>query len=98
MNITDSQAEYCRKVQNSLANSGFRVDTDLRNEKIGFKIREHTLQKIPFLLIVGDREMENQTIAVRSRSGEDLGSMPIDQFVETLTKAVARLGRVVSEE
>ena len=78
MNITDRQAEYSGEVAKSLQDKGFRVDLDLRNEKIGFKIREHTLQRTPYLLVVGDREMENRQVAVRTRSGEDLGSMDIE--------------------
>ncbi len=84
MNITDAQSEYAESVRKALANQGFRVESDLRNEKIGYKIREHTLQRVPFLLVVGDRERENGLVAVRARSGEDLGSMTLDQFVERL--------------
>ena len=65
-------------------NQGFRVQADLRNEKIGYKIREHTLQKIPYLLVVGDREKENGMIAVRTRSGEDLGTMKVEDFLARL--------------
>ncbi|AMJ58581.1 MULTISPECIES: threonine--tRNA ligase [Stenotrophomonas] len=83
-NITDAQADYVDEVRKSLANQGFRVDADLRNEKIGYKIREHTLQRVPYLLVVGDREKENGAVAVRSRSGEDLGSMSVQAFVERL--------------
>ncbi|HEX5756216.1 MAG TPA: threonine--tRNA ligase, partial [Arenimonas sp.] len=85
MNITDAQADYVEEVRKALANQGFRVASDLRNEKIGYKIREHTLQKVPYLLVVGDREKENGVVAVRTRSGEDLGSL-------TLTEFAARLG------
>ncbi|HEX4480198.1 MAG TPA: threonine--tRNA ligase [Rudaea sp.] len=84
MNITDAQADYAAEVAKTLVKQGFRVEDDLRNEKIGYKIREHTLQKVPFLLVVGDREKENGLIAVRARSGEDLGSMPLSAFVEKL--------------
>ncbi|HEC06817.1 MAG TPA: threonine--tRNA ligase [Thiolapillus brandeum] len=84
MNITDKQAEYVEKVAEKLKKQGIRVQIDLRNEKIGFKIREHTLQRIPYLLVVGDREMENAAVAVRKRGGEDLGAMPIDEFVSHL--------------
>jgi len=84
LNITDKQAEYTRKFADSLQNKGFRVDLDLRNEKIGFKIREHTLQRIPYLLVVGDREMENHSVAVRTRSGEDLGTINREEFAERL--------------
>jgi threonyl-tRNA synthetase len=97
LNITDKQGDYAQKLAERLQNSGFRAEVDLRNEKIGFKIREHTIQKVPYLLVVGDREVEQQTLAVRSRSGEDLGSMGYDAFVELLTKDVARRGRVVLE-
>jgi threonyl-tRNA synthetase len=83
-NITDAQAEYVEQVRKTLANQGFRVDADLRNEKIGYKIREHTLQRVPYLLVVGDREKENGAVAVRTRSGEDLGSMSVEAFVERL--------------
>ena len=83
-NITDAQAEYVAEVQKTLSNQGFRVEADLRNEKIGFKIREHTLQRVPYLLVVGDREKENGAVAVRTRSGEDLGTMSVSAFAETL--------------
>jgi threonyl-tRNA synthetase len=96
LNITDKQSQYCTEVEESLKNKGFRVTTDLRNEKIGFKIREHTLQKIPYLLVVGDKEVESGSVAVRKRGGEDLGPMTIDDFCEYLGQDVARLGR--SEE
>ncbi|WP_028300014.1 threonine--tRNA ligase [Oceanospirillum beijerinckii] len=83
MNITDKQAEYCQKIEKTLRNKGFRASSDLRNEKIGFKIREHTIHKVPYLAVIGDKEVEAGTVAVRSRSGEDLGSMSIEQ-VEAL--------------
>jgi threonyl-tRNA synthetase len=98
MNITDRQAEYVESAVKTLANQGFRVDADLRNEKIGFKIREHTVQKVPFLLVAGDREVEAGLLAVRSRSGEDLGSMSIDQVGEFLAAEVAKRGRSVMED
>ncbi|WP_136680942.1 threonine--tRNA ligase [Neptunomonas sp. XY-337] len=88
MNITDKQAEYCDNVVKTLENCGFRATSDLRNEKIGFKIRERTLQKVPYLLVVGDKEVENGCVAVRTRSGEDLGSMPIEAFTDLLSKDV----------
>jgi len=93
VNITDSQSEYCQNVEKTLRNKGFRVFSDLRNEKIGFKIREHAIQKIPYVLVVGDKEMETGSIAVRTQKGEDLGSMSIDAFCERLTTDVNRLGR-----
>ena len=84
MNITDAQGEYVAQVQKILANQGFRVTSDLRNEKIGYKIREHTLQRVPYLLVAGDREKEQGLVAVRSRSGEDLGTMAPEAFAERL--------------
>ncbi|HKM37410.1 MAG TPA: threonine--tRNA ligase [Thiopseudomonas sp.] len=93
MNISEKQSEFARKVEKKLLESEFRVTSDLRNEKIGFKIREHTLLKVPYLLVIGDREVETQTIAVRTRSGEDLGSMTVEQFSELLDAAVSRRGR-----
>jgi threonyl-tRNA synthetase len=84
LNITDAQAEYAAKIAKDLANQGLRAESDLRNEKIGYKIREHTLQKVPYLLVAGDREKENGTIAVRTRAGEDLGAMPLDRMIERL--------------
>ena len=81
MNITDKHAEYVQEMAITLKKQGYRVECDLRNEKIGFKIREHTLQRIPYLLVAGDREVESSSIAVRAQGGEDLGSMPVNQFV-----------------
>jgi len=97
LNITDKQSEYAQKVEESLKNNGFRVASDLRNEKIGFKIREHTIQKVPYLLVVGDKEVESQTVAVRARRGEDLGSMDLDAFIARLAADVACRGRIVLE-
>src|SRR5690625_1123803 len=93
MNITDAQAGYVAEVTESLKSKGFRAINDLRNEKIGFKIREHTLRKVPFLLVVGDREKENGTVSVRSRDGKDYGSMTVDDFSQLLAAEVARRGR-----
>ena len=84
MNITDNQAEYVKNIRETLQNQGFRAKADLRNEKIGFKIREHTLQRIPYLLVVGDKEVENHTVAVRTRRGDDMGSMSIGDFAQQL--------------
>ncbi|WP_461517774.1 threonine--tRNA ligase [Porticoccus sp.] len=95
MNITDAQADYVSSVADALKNKGFRVENDLRNEKIGFKIREHTIQKVPYLLVIGDREVETQTVAVRTRSGEDLGIMQVSAFAELLAQDVNRRGRVI---
>ncbi len=93
MNITDNQAEFANKVQDTLIKQGFRAETDLRNEKIGFKIRAHTLSKTPYLLVVGDKEVETGSVAVRSLSGEDLGSMSVEQFAERLASDAAKCSR-----
>ncbi|GGY44045.1 threonine--tRNA ligase [Bacterioplanes sanyensis] len=93
LNITDNQAQYCADLADRLNSLGFRADADLRNEKIGFKIREHTLHKVPFLLVVGDKEVEANTVAVRTRSGEDLGVMGVDDFMAKLEHAIAQRGR-----
>lgn len=89
-NITDAQADYVREVTQTLVDKGFRVQSDLRNEKVGYKIREHTMQKVPYLLVVGDREKETGTVSVRTRSGEDLGSMSLADFVERLETETRR--------
>jgi threonyl-tRNA synthetase len=93
MNITDRQAGYCQEVAKSLKNKGFRVEADLRNEKIGFKIREHTIQRVPYLLVAGDKEVEANTLAVRDRSGKDLGVMSLEDFTDLLRQDLQRLGR-----
>jgi len=98
LNITDRQADYACEVVEALTNQGFRVDPDLRNEKIGFKIREHTLQRVPYLLVVGDREVESGTVSVRTRGGEDLGSMSVADFAARLGTDVAQLGRTSEED
>ncbi|WP_111411767.1 threonine--tRNA ligase [Billgrantia lactosivorans] len=82
MNITDAQRDYAVGLERRLQKFGLRVKADLRNEKIGFKIREHTLQKVPYLLVVGDKEVEADSVAVRTRTGEDLGTMTVDAFIE----------------
>ena len=84
MNITDAQQDYAAEITQALVKQGFRVNADLRNEKIGYKIREHTLQKVPYLLVVGDREKENGLVSVRVRTGEDLGQMPLAGFADRL--------------
>jgi threonyl-tRNA synthetase len=84
MGITDRQADYATSVKNRLANQGFRVILDLRNEKISYKIREHSLQKLPYQVVVGDKEMQANTVAVRTRSGEDLGAMSLEAFTARL--------------
>ncbi|MET4693483.1 threonine--tRNA ligase [Endozoicomonas lisbonensis] len=93
LNITDRQAEYASELETRLTENGYRVKADLRNEKIGFKIREHTLNKVPYLIVIGDKEMENRTVAVRTRTGEDLGTMPVEAFVELLAADVNKRGR-----
>ncbi len=98
MNITDRQSDYTKKLEQFLVQQGFRVESDLRNEKIGYKIREHTLQKVPYLLVVGDRELETETVAVRTRSGKDLGSLPYHVFSEKLAAEVSSRGRITLED
>jgi threonyl-tRNA synthetase len=97
MNITDRQADYVREVTETLQNQGLRVESDLRNEKVGFKIREHTLQRVPYLLVAGDREAGSRSLAVRTRSGKDLGVMSVEAFAEKLAQEVASRGRTVLE-
>jgi len=98
MNITDNQAECAKRVQQSLVEQGLKVELDLRNEKIGFKIREHTLKRVPYMLVIGDRELETNTVAVRTRSGEDLGAMSTDELVTRLSDEIASRGQTVLED
>jgi len=98
MSITDRSQEFAAEVVKTLSNHGIRAKSDLRNEKIGFKIREHTILKVPFLLVLGDREVENRTVAVRTRGGEDLGVMDLDALIELFSTEIARRGRVVLED
>ncbi len=84
LNITDAHAAYAGQVAQTLVDRGFRAQVDLRNEKVGYKIREHAMQKVPYLVVVGDREKETGTVAVRTRSGEDLGDMSLDGFIERM--------------
>ena len=93
INITDSQAEYANLVTQSMQNKGFRVNCDLRNEKIGFKIRGHSMQRVPYLLVVGDKEIENGTVAVRTRDGEDLGSMTLEEVTSLFERDTKRRSR-----
>ncbi|QUX92174.1 threonine--tRNA ligase [Marinomonas sp. A3A] len=93
MNITDRQADYCSDLEKRLNSNGFRAKLDLRNEKIGFKIREHTLQRVPYMIVVGDKEVEQQQVAVRTRTGEDLGVMSISDFEGLLQQEIARRSR-----
>ena len=97
MNITDGQADYCRKAAEFLRNQGLRVEMDLRNEKVGFKIREHTLQRVPYLLVAGDRESGSNSLAVRTRNGKDLGAMSLESIAAGLAEEVASRGRTVLE-
>jgi threonyl-tRNA synthetase len=93
MNITDNQAEYCQNIAEKIEEKGYRAYLDLRNEKIGFKIREHTIGKIPYLLVVGDTEVETNTVAVRTRTGEDLGVMSLDSLFQIFDRDLIRKGR-----
>lgn len=93
LNITDAQAEYAEKVVKTLTEAGLRASTDLRNEKIGFKIREHTVQRVPYLLVVGDKERESDSVTVRSRSGEDMGSMNLVELVDYFQQVEASKAR-----
>ena len=93
MGITDKHAEYVQKIEESLKKEGFRALADLRNEKIGFKIRELTIQRVPYQLVLGDKEAESNTVAVRTRSGEDLGSMSLEAFSELLSADIAARSR-----
>lgn len=94
MNITDKQAGFAKKAHQYLAEQGFKIELDLRNEKIGFKIREHTIQRVPYMLVIGDRELETNTVAVRTRGGEDLGSMSLDDLVNRFSAEIVSRGRV----
>ncbi|WP_292750120.1 threonine--tRNA ligase [Methylophaga sp. UBA3593] len=98
MGITDKQSDYVQQIAQQLKNQGFRADADLRNEKIGFKIREHTLRRVPYLIVVGDREAQENAVAVRTRKGEDLGAMSLESFVSLLQEDVARRGRIILED
>jgi threonyl-tRNA synthetase len=93
-NITDNQADFVKKVEKTLRDKGFRAISDLRNEKIGFKIREHTIQKVPYLVIVGDQEVASATLSVRARGGADLGTKTLDEFIALFAADVANKARV----
>jgi len=88
LTISEKHNDYATKISQILQNKGIRANFDLRNEKIGFKIREHTLQKVPYLLIIGDKEVENNLVAVRTREGKDLGAMTIDTIYDTLQQEI----------
>ena len=89
LNISEHQADYAREVASNLQKSGFRVESDLRNEKITYKIREHSLQKLPYQIVVGDKEKAANLVAVRARGGEDLGQMTLESFVAMLQRDCA---------
>ena len=84
LNISDAQADYAKAVAQNLKKQGFRVQLDLRNEKITYKIREHSVQKLPYIIVIGDKERDAGTVAVRARGNVDLGVMPVDLLVERL--------------
>jgi threonyl-tRNA synthetase len=98
MGISQNQSEYAAQVAKELQNKGFRADIDLRNEKIGFKIREHTLRRVPYLVVIGEREAQDNAVAVRTRKGENLGVMSLDEFMTTLNEDIARRGRLILED
>ena len=99
MNITDSQADYVQQVVKTLSDAGLRVKADLRNEKVGFKIREHTLRRVPYMLVCGDKEIAEGKIAVRTRKGADLGTFKVEEFAEILKNQVrGRELKLLSEE
>ena len=89
-NITDRQADFANQVVEKLTAAGFRARADLRNEKIGFKIRELSIARIPYMVVLGDREVENNQVAVRARDGQDLGSMSVDDFLTLLSDEASR--------
>jgi threonyl-tRNA synthetase len=89
-NISDSQADYVQKITEKMQAAGFRVESDLRNEKVGYKVRAHTLQRVPFILVVGDREKEENTVSVRTRGGDNLGVKTVDEWIaemQTMTNS-----------
>ena len=92
LSIADRHHDHAKNLVTALNNQGFRANLDLRNEKIGFKIREHTLLKVPYLLVVGDREVEEQLVSVRQRDGTDLGSLSLPALVDHLQADVNNLG------
>jgi threonyl-tRNA synthetase len=98
MGITERQEKYCLEAAENLKNQGLRVETDLRNEKVGFKIREHTIKRVPYLLVAGDRETEGRTLAVRTRNGKDLGTVGLSDLGSLLCEEVASRGRLVLED
>ena len=97
LNITDNQRDYCQNLAKKWDSLGYRVNADLRNEKIGFKIREHTINKVPFLVVIGDKEVENNAVAVRTRKGEDLGTLSLEAFEQLMADEINRKGRTKTE-
>ncbi len=98
MSITDRQVDFVKSVEKKLLNNDIRVISDLRNEKIGFKIREHTLQRVPYMLVIGDRESEESKVAVRTRDGRDLGVMSVDEFLDKIQTDIVNFGNEAVEE
>jgi threonyl-tRNA synthetase len=96
LSITQDQAEYARSVEQMLLKQGFRATCDVRSDKIGYKIREHSMQKLPYILVVGDKERDAGTVAVRGRGGVDLGTLPLTEFISHLTKDIASKGLVAA--
>ncbi|MCK5666276.1 MAG: threonine--tRNA ligase, partial [Thiotrichaceae bacterium] len=92
MGITDKQADYVNDFVKTLKNAGLRAESDLRNEKIGFKIREHTLARVPYILVAGDREIENNSISVRTRDGKELGAMQADELIAKMSEEIQNYG------
>ena len=88
LNISDAQKEYAKTLETIFKEKGIRCESDLRNEKITYKIREHSIQKVPYLLVIGDREVEKKHVTVRTQKGEDLGSMSIDDFIKHLSRDI----------
>src|SRR5207244_9026191 len=97
LSMTERSEEYARGVTETLKNQGFRVESDLRNGKVGFKIREHTLRRVPYLLVAGDKEVAANLLSVRTRSGKDLGTMVPETFAERLRVELTSRGREVLE-
>ena len=97
LSITDRSNNTCRILLNHLLKNGYRVECDLRNEKIGFKIREHTLQRVPYLVIIGDKEEENNQLSIRTREGKDLGSLSLDEFKNLLQASINLKGKISQE-
>ena len=98
LSISENQIEYAKKVSNILQNQGFRVEHDLRNETIGLKIRDHAMQRVPYQVILGEREQDRNTLTVRTRDGEDLGSMTFDSLTKRLKEDIGCLGRINLED